>query len=103
MELYEAKDLPSADLSHQHVDDDSKSEVNRLGVSKSKCFFFLCAFLVAVDCTFVGAGVGGGGGLHFMWQRSRVLNFNFVLSNLFLMPIRIQFLFFLKRYLKNVF
>ncbi len=39
MELYEAKDLPSADLSNQHVDDDSNSEVNRRGVSKSKRFF----------------------------------------------------------------
>ncbi len=40
MELYEAKDLPSADLSNEHVDDDSNSEVNILGVPKSKCFFF---------------------------------------------------------------
>ncbi len=41
MELYEAKDLPSADLSHQHVDDDSNCEVKRLGVPKANVFFVL--------------------------------------------------------------
>jgi hypothetical protein len=41
MELYEAKDLPSADLSNQHVDDDSNREVKRLGVPKVNGFFFM--------------------------------------------------------------
>jgi hypothetical protein len=49
MELYEAKDLPSADLSNQHVDDDSNSEVKRLGVPKVNGFFIIIQFSFSKD------------------------------------------------------
>jgi hypothetical protein len=96
MELYEVKDLPSSDLSNQHVDDDSNSEVNRLGVPKSKWFFFFVLPYSLWIAPFLGGRGMGGGGRHFMWQRIRMISFNFFLSNLFLMPFRFQFLFFSK-------
>ncbi len=73
MELYEAKDLPSSDLSNQHVDDDSNSEVNRRGVPKVNGYF-----LCAVDCTFLDWGGGRGGG-QLNWQRIRIIKFYLLL------------------------